>query len=123
MEEVTGPDSLSTLKLKHGWRRSLSLITSSESTENQFRELLVALQSRFGIAGLQPLLILNRLAKSQFERKCYAQAESISGKILNLATIQPLTTTILPFVGRGLSLMSRAQLVQGNLVSAEANLK
>jgi hypothetical protein len=123
VEAITGSESLSTLKLKLGWLRSVSLINSPESVEQRFRELLETHQRRCGTEGVRALLILNRLAKSLFERKRYVQTEGIGCEILRLATSQPLTRETLGFIGRGLSLMSRAQFVQGKYAAAEANLE
>jgi hypothetical protein len=58
VENITGPTDISTLKLRLGWLRSLSLMQSRESVEEVFGTLLEISQAQVSQAGVHSLLIL-----------------------------------------------------------------
>lgn len=122
VEKFTGPTAISALKLRLGWLRSLSLIQNRESVEDVFGTLLEMSQAQFGQDEVRSLLILNRIGNSLQERHLYDAAEATGREIVSLAKDRSHTEAAIAFRGRGLSLMCRAQVAQGNFHGARASL-
>lgn len=121
-EDVTGSLSVSTVKLRLGWLRALGLVSGHEAHEAGLRALLVRCRTQFGLGQVQCLLILNRLANSLYERGQYTETASIGHEILQHASSPHFKGCASVFKGRGLSLICRAQVAQGEYVKAEAIL-
>jgi hypothetical protein len=122
-EHYIGSLSVSTVQLRLGWLRAVSLISGREAVEQRLKALLGKYQSHFGPNQTQCLLILNRLAHSLYERGQYAETEAVSQELLMQAASTGFTGSASIFSGRGLNLLCRAQVALGKYLEAEANLQ